>query len=498
MVSPRDVLAALNKIQEHDASSQGLDEMIKRMRKAESTGMGLQEFINIVTTLPRIRGQRIQWAQSLRLESILARHLKVGDLFVDELSGIKSMTDAEVETALQRFMANVSTVVRAELARLKQTATSPAEQSSQPLSVAGKFSGFTGKFGEASMFSRSLEGEIGSPDPMLLKGILRENILDPDAARLFKVSNGSLVTSDLWEYARLLGNPLEYQKDGEMKLGAKDVDWGIPIFLQEVARGMHTPAVGPSEAELRDLRSEFQLLKQTHQDIVELSLRGKFPGDEGDVQFCADFAVFVKDAAQAQVMAPQITHLAARINADHDSSAFVEASVPNQSGDSQIIVTVWIVRFPRAAVIPAIQRSKDVESAFDAFKKQEFEKLKTLFVQHLGVRVDIINERGFVCCQCVDESSLRKHLDKLTQIELNRFAGCESGSKQKCVDSAVSAFNDETRKWRAKNIFRVQGRMHKTLRQLMGAADVRRASLRVEEAIQAHMCTGPMCQVTVA
>ncbi len=493
-IPPGGVLAALNKIKERAPSSQGLDELIKIMRKSESAGMDLQEFASITEALPRFRGHRIQWAQSLRLDYMLARHLKVGDLF-DELAGLKSMTDAEVDASLKQFLEDVSKAVRAELANLKKGTTIPDQKQA---SVTGKFCGFTGKFGEAILSRGSLEGDLGRPDPMLLKTILRENVLAADASKPFKVPNCSLVTSDLWEYARLLGNPLEYKRDAQTKLDAKDIDSKIPIILQEIAKSMHTPAVGPNEAELKELISEFQLLKQLHQEILGLSLRGKFPGDDGDVQFSADFSILIKDAEHAKAMAPQITQLADKINADRDSSAFVEAAAPNLPGDTRIIVTVWIVRFSQANFDLSCQTNTDVESAFDGFKKQEFEKLKTAFIRQLGVPVDITNERGFVCCPCVDEPSLRKYLEKLTPIELNKFAGCEAESRQKCTDLAVTAFHEETEKWRAKHIIRVQGRKSKTLRQLMSAVDVQSARLRVEEAIQAHMCTGPMCQVTVS
>ena len=55
----------------------------------------------------------------MKLENVLARHLRVGELF-DELSGVKGMSAEDLQAALDAFCKDAETVVRREWQRLRE------------------------------------------------------------------------------------------------------------------------------------------------------------------------------------------------------------------------------------------------------------------------------------------------------------------------------------------------------------------------------------------
>ena len=78
------------------------------------------EFKRVVDLTPRVRGQRIAWVRSLSLESVLAKELKVGDLF-NPLKGIKEMSDLEIEKACAKFSMYLPDLLKASREQLKVT-----------------------------------------------------------------------------------------------------------------------------------------------------------------------------------------------------------------------------------------------------------------------------------------------------------------------------------------------------------------------------------------
>lgn len=237
------------------------EEELQNFCQAHGSGtMDLRQFKEIAMKVPRIHGQRMQWAFSLNLHSLLASKLLVGE-FLDELSGICSMTEIELDTAITSFVDEAVEIIKRECRLLKEHDASPAGAAESALS---KFAGPVGKFGDNRMFQEGLENQIGTPDPFILKGIIRDNVLADGSRNRSLTSNYRIVFCDLQEYARLLGNRFEYEyvADRGIKLKEEDVVENIPIFLLEVAKGLHPGIQGPSEAELKDLADNFKKLRE--------------------------------------------------------------------------------------------------------------------------------------------------------------------------------------------------------------------------------------------
>jgi hypothetical protein len=77
--------------------------------------------------VPRVKGERVQWARSLGLEGLLAKHLPLGT-FADPLSGVKAISEKELGDALDRFVEEVPAAVSAGLKALKKGLASSSSQ----------------------------------------------------------------------------------------------------------------------------------------------------------------------------------------------------------------------------------------------------------------------------------------------------------------------------------------------------------------------------------
>jgi hypothetical protein len=187
-VSSDEIRFALGRFND-STNAQKLEALLRKLDENSeySHEMSLTSFRNFIREfkLPRIHGQRIQWARSLGLDCVLARHLKVGDLF-DQLSGIKAMTESELQQALDLFASDVRVILHGELWKLKNVGS----MSEQAKAVMSKFTGgFTGRFGDSNTFQGGLEREIGIPDPAILKGIFRENMSETGSKNQFRTSS---------------------------------------------------------------------------------------------------------------------------------------------------------------------------------------------------------------------------------------------------------------------------------------------------------------------
>ena len=117
----------------------------------------LDKFKEIAHRMSIATGQRARWATSLNLSGRLARLFKVGEPF-DEMSGVKQMGEADIETLLDEFVCEVRRVVRKEVKNIK--AESLAFVHSQQNVLNSKF--VVGKFGDTEMFLDGLESQLGS------------------------------------------------------------------------------------------------------------------------------------------------------------------------------------------------------------------------------------------------------------------------------------------------------------------------------------------------
>ena len=434
--------------------------------KAANEEVNLEAFNKIVSDIPRLHGQRIQWARSLNLDGLLACRLKAGFLF-DELSGIRETTEAELDKQLLSFFLAVSHAVKREWKKLQDPCSSP---SAEVETVMNKFTGIVGKFRDAVMFQEGLVNQIGSPDPYILKGILHDNVLAEGSKKRSVTSNYKLLFDDSQEYARILGNPQEYTKDSHTKLQDSDLrnNRDIPIFLKEVAKGLHPETKGPSETELKDLEPEFKKLRERFETTLKEN-DGCFPGDIGHVQKSMEIEFEASNLDTAKRIHEALVTKSKTMT---NNVSFEIGSMP--SGNS---VTVSVF-------------------APLSFFSSKADKDLAAWFQTLGFLKKHTN-RCYIYCDLSHKqsdghapASLQDQLKSSDLPVLRQISGLQHGTKEDCIDKILKEPNQP-------QISLMQGRRALSLRQLMELPDVKNAELRVEEAIQAHQYTGPMFQVNI-
>jgi hypothetical protein len=154
------------------------------------------------------------------------------------------------EEALDLFVKDLVSVVKSEWSLLKKTGSSGIGNL-EVKEAMSKYAGTVGTFGDTEMFQDGLENQLGSPDPFILTGILRDNVLSDQSRERSITSNYKIVFSLVQKYARVLGNPFEYERGSSTKLEQKGMHEDIPNFLIEVAKGLHPKIEGPTETELK-------------------------------------------------------------------------------------------------------------------------------------------------------------------------------------------------------------------------------------------------------
>lgn len=178
-----------------------LSSAVTSLMKDRSKRIDFDFFKKFFGELPRIRGERVRWAASLRLEAELARHLMLGDVS-DGLKGLKSMSDAETDQHINdvcsRFSAQLPAILKSGLDALKRsTCTNAKEFINTKFSLDGAF---VGNFADLQNFHDGPEKLLGAPNPQVGAGIRREHCERPNACKLFTTPNYNITTSPKDEY----------------------------------------------------------------------------------------------------------------------------------------------------------------------------------------------------------------------------------------------------------------------------------------------------------
>ena len=459
-----------------DSRKKFLELLDTEVQSVEDKSITLNQFKEIAGKVPRIKGQRLQWVKSFNLNGRLAASLSSGDLF-DQLSGIRGMEESELKTALRKFGEDVEYIVleawKSEIQADKYHGLNNINQVEKEMD---KFAGNLGKFGDEKMFQEGLEAQIGIPDPLILKGIFRENVLRPDSGNKRVSPNYRIVNSDKLEYARLLGHQSEYSAYSETLLTDSELRQfnGIPFYLAEVALGKHSVG-GPSEAELKDLQPEFKHLKELYEKIC-CQTKKIFPGDTGYTQKSLEINLEGKAA--------QLNVAALKDEIEKQLKAFkIEAAgaVLVESSESPIFTTVTVFW-------PIVSEGSQ---EFEAWLKK---------VPHGGTT------KGSTYLYCDEAAKLNRdeNLEKLQELltglddsqllQICEGLGSAPSTKEERVERIVAEARNTGGIERPAIDFR-QGRRRLSLRALMSVKEVRDAELRVEEAIQAYQYTGPLYEV---
>ena len=466
------------------------------VKNVEDKRITLDQLKKMTGEVPRMKGQRLQWVKSFNLHGRLAGLLSSGDLF-DQLSGIRSMKETELKKALRKFGKEVEDLVLRAWKEIK--ADQGLNNTSQVQEEMGKFGGELGNFGDEKMFQEGLEVQIWLPDPLILKGIFRENVLRPDSEMKRVSRNYKIVNNDKLEYARLFGHPREYLNDSEKLLtDSERRDFsGIPIYLAEVALGKHWvgdqsvggPSEtekgrrlvgGPSAAELKDLQPEFKKLKSLYETICGQT-NGIFPGDTGYTQKSLEIRLEGKSEL------PTLTALKDEI--EEQLKAFnIEAAarvVVVESSETAMFSTVTVFW-------PIVS---DDSRNFEAWLKHEFRKLEAGLKQfpvtylYCEEAAELNREENLA-----ELRELLMRLDDSQLLQICEGLGSAPSTKEERVERIVAEARNTGGIERPAIDFR-QGRRRLSLRALMSVKEVRDAELRVEEAIQAYQYTGPLYEV---
>jgi hypothetical protein len=475
-LSKEKILGALCACKLHKAEDLK-DNIVGEIRSGETEFIDLGEFKEIARTLCVVTGQRMQWVRILNLNGRLARQLKIGEPG-DELSGIRQMDLAELETALDKFCASARRALFKQWKNLKEASDSGIGDVEIVLS---KFTGTVGKFGDTGLFQEGLENQLGSPDPLVLKGLLRENVLADGAKDRKVTTNYKIVFSDYQEYVRVFGNPSEYLASwspDQTMLSEKEWDQNrnIPVFLLEIAKGMHPSIKGPNEVELKDLANVFEALRKTWWNICKANC-GMFPGEIGHVLHMVQVEVKAINSESARRLYEDIACLGKQVSETDEPLIDAGDSAPLQACFEFAVYAVDY-HFTKNSLIPDM--------------KERFEKIDpTTSIK--------CSHRAFIYCDIEKgdkETSLRELLCTFDHQKLIQILGQEhdldgSFEASACIDSIVK----EALKTDRARVALIQGRKRLTLRQLMEVPIIKVAKLSIIEAIQAYQYTGPLFQV---
>ncbi len=454
------------------------------LRRADGKGgIELQTLKHIARKTGIVIGERTTWVKCLNLDELFVRLLKVG-VPMDELSAVRKMSDAEIDTLLDSFHAAVTHVLRAELTRLGEPGQTAG--SGQVEEALNKFTGAVGRFGDSAMFQEGLESQLGSPDPFILKGILREHVSTERSI----TSNYKINFSNEQEYARVFGHPSEYERSHKTILPESECSEDIPIFLQEIAKGLHSAIKGPSEAELRDLTTSFKKLRRCYDEICRMN-NGTFPGEFGHVHKSKKIEISTKDLPTSRNFFKNLVNIGKDRYEQYGLAFSLVGTVDPLPSQHQFKFMVYgPLRF------------------FSDHKDQE---LVALFAtMEPSVRVLKSSCRVYVYCDVdrADKEAMLRELLGSFEVD-GRFdvddlheIFCEEAmpsglpateASSVCIDNIVHA----ALKPEDSSIVLIPGRRRLGLREMMQIPEVKTAELRVEEAIQAYQYTGPLFQVRV-
>ena len=481
ILSQEEILAALGSTPEKQ-------ELLNKLQNPERDnfinndvkGLDVKAFKKIALGNGIASGERIRWVrQNLNLDGRFARLLEVGNP-LDELSGIKGMSQKQIDEVLKRFSEELARAFQSQLSRLKDPHTSGPGKLED---VRSKFSGPIGRFGDTGMFQEGLESQLGSPDPFFFKGIIREH----SAGHREVTSNYRISYSGKEEYARLLGHPSEYWRNPE----SREL---VPIYLLDSARGLHGPLKGPSEAELKELEDEFQTLQQIHNEVLEKNY-GVFPGEEGHVHKSVEVEVHIPPTQAESGVAPdkliEIKGLDGLKRILRQKSEELEAY--------QICITQPVEVDAAASSCGAGCNARfSVYAPLCFYTEGKDRELIAMLpsAKVLGSRVYIYGNAS-----PADRLGKEAVIRSLLELRSERFgaAGLEQilckqvggGGRSAYIDSIV----EEALKGTGSKIELIQARRRLGLQELMELPVVKAAGLRVEEAMQAYQYTGPLFQV---
>jgi hypothetical protein len=175
-------------------------------------GLDFKKFSEILEKLPRVRGERVKWARTLRLEEVLARNLPKGDVF-DGLKGLRALPDSERRALAESLASKVSAIlpnlILEKLYALSQSNAAPSAEALSHLNSKFCLDGaYIGRFATLDDFYRGPEALIGTPNPKIEVGMETEHCRRDNNDEKFTTSNYNVETYSRLEWEFVV-NPRE-------------------------------------------------------------------------------------------------------------------------------------------------------------------------------------------------------------------------------------------------------------------------------------------------
>ena len=184
-------------------------------RARDSKAIALADFKAAFSEMPRLRGERLHFVQSMGLDCMLAKLLKKGSVF-DGLEGLKNMTDAEskrhIEVVIHEFVPQLREALSCSLKKLRSSKIDPKDEHELMNSKFVLDGAFEGRFATLDDFYRGPEALIGVPNPRIALGMNAEHCQRSNADVYFTADNYNVTTSPRieWEFVNRPKKGFEY------------------------------------------------------------------------------------------------------------------------------------------------------------------------------------------------------------------------------------------------------------------------------------------------
>ena len=212
-ISRTELQDALSKYQDHEELVVVLKKLIEDQPYGDE--INFDRFFETFQNLPRVRGERVRWSQTLGLEGLLARFLKKGSVF-DGLSGLKHLQgyemDRHIDEVCRQFSQRLPQKLRAGIARLQADANVASEAQQMINSKFSMDGAYLGRFASLDEFYEGPESLIGVPNPKIWEGAEKEHKFRRNSGRKFTTTNYALETWPAleWEFVVEPGDSSKY------------------------------------------------------------------------------------------------------------------------------------------------------------------------------------------------------------------------------------------------------------------------------------------------
>ena len=216
---------------------------LEKLIDTHSAGIDLEGFRKAVQDLPKVRGERVHFAQSLGLDEVLAGLLPKGTFF-DGLEELKRLKAEEAAALARRAASQLSSEVEVLLLEGIRRLQAPGTDNVSALEQNNKFSMdgdmVMGTFEHLQDFYDGPEKLIGTPNPNATEGIRREHCKRKNKNTMYTTPNYKLTFSPKREYYFVV-RPSKY-KQSEYPHTPKERDqWtdaGKAVWLGEYGRNV--------------------------------------------------------------------------------------------------------------------------------------------------------------------------------------------------------------------------------------------------------------------